>query len=579
MAGFQSMAGSIQISSTACSSPDLNVADVAMAPSAPSLSPEELAKSDLWIFREGRREISGSSFLRDLQQRLEANGALLDTLIQAGELEAALGDADAPHIAIAAALTDALACQVCQGSSTPSTNARQLAQQISVPAIISIAPPEGFTYYALHPLDYARAAEAVCSKAKSFAVVGIRSIGTTLSAVTAAALNALGKPATRITVRPCGHPYSRTMQFSPQQQRWIKAQILDSAHFLVVDEGPGRSGSTFLSVAEALLGAGVARERITILGSRAFDPASLCAEAAAQRWRRFHFVATTPSFNQQFADWLYIGNGEWRKHFCHREQDWPESWTQMERFKVLSPDGRQFVKFEGMGRIGNEVRGRAFALAEAGFSPPASDIGNGFLSYSAVQGKHLHQQNLNSDVLEQIARYCAFRVCEFRQAGPVKSELEHMLKHNVQEEFGRELKLPAGCLHSSNPVIVDGRMQPCEWIASHGKLLKTDAISHGDNHFFPGPCGIEWDLAGAVVEWDMGPDGAEFLLAKFRQFSGIHVSAHLNPYLLTYIVFRLGFCKMARSTVLGSGEEKRLDSAYRHYRARAAKLLDSFAAF
>ena len=77
-------------------------------------------------------------------------------------------------------------------------------------------------------------------------------------------------------------------------------EISRSAHFLVVDEGPGRSGSTFLSVAEALAGAGVRRDDISVLGSREFDPASLCAENAVARWRGVSFLSTAAAVNLRF---------------------------------------------------------------------------------------------------------------------------------------------------------------------------------------------------------------------------------------------------------------------------------------
>src|SRR6202030_247862 len=99
-------------------------------------------------------------------------------------------------------------------------------------------------------------------------------------------------------------------------------------------------------------------------------------------------------------------------------------------------------------------------------------------------------------------------------------------------------------------------------------LLKTDAISHGDNHFFPGPCDIAWDLAGTVVEWDLDAQATKFLLGKFRQFSGAPISQQFQDYMLAYCVFRLGFCKMATSTVTGSREESRLQSSYLSYRAK-----------
>lgn len=536
---------------------------------------EERAKSDLWIFREGRREVSGPAMVRDLVRRLASNASVLDPLIQAGELEAALEDVNAPAAPAAALLTDALAARLSGDNPRSPAQFEPLAAKVEAPEKISISPPEGFSYYALHPLDFAKVVERIPDRFAISAVIGIRSIGTTLSAVTVAALKARGSTATRITVRPDGHPYARTTEFSPEQERWIAEQLSQSAQFFVVDEGPGRSGSTFLSVAEALCRLCVPQERITVVGSREFDPEGLCAENAGARWRGLHYLSTVPGANSRFVNFPYLGGGDWRMYFFAGEREWPESWTQMERLKFLSPDGRQFFKFEGMGPIGGEVRERAFSLAAAGFSPAVKDVGGGFLSYQTIDGRCLQKQHVSSSVLEQIARYCAFRVSEFSRSASNDSELEHMLAFNVQQEFGRELSLKQGQLMSEHPVLADGRMQPYEWVVSGPeKLLKTDAISHGDNHFFPGPCDIAWDLAGTVMEWNLNREATEFLLRKFRQFSGIDVSPRLNHYMLAYCVFRLGFCKMARSTVPGSAEESRLDLAYIRYREQARRLLD-----
>jgi hypothetical protein len=560
------MAGSTQISSSINS---------AIAPADPKRA-DERAKSDLWIFREGRREVSGRALLRDLTQRLASKNSLLDSLIEAGALEAALADLNAPGAPSAAALTDALAVALCAGDQFHPADLEQLAAKIDVPETISISPPEGFTYYALHPSDYAVVVDRIGTRSQNFAVIGIRSIGTTLSAVTTAALNTRGGSAERITVRPAGHPYARSLLFSAEQERWIVEQLARSSDFLIVDEGPGRSGSTFLSVAEALLQSGVPQDRITAIGSREFDPESLCAEDAPMRWRRVRFVATMPSVSSRFQNFAYLGGGYWRVHSFDDEKDWPESWTQMERLKFLSPDDHHFFKFEGMGPLGSEVRERAFILAEAALSPAVSDAGDGFLSYQKIEGRNLRKRDVSPSVLEQIAHYCSFRASNFKQPPSVNTELANMLAFNVQQEFGRELKIDQGLLVSANPVLVDGRMQPFEWISSsQGKFLKTDAISHGDNHFFPGPCDIVWDLAGAIVEWDLSLEAAEFLLRRFKQLSGIDASQKVEAYKLAYCVFRLGFCKMAASTVLGSREELRLENAYRWYRAQAGKLLDA----
>jgi hypothetical protein len=560
------MAGSTQISNQAASI--ITAAD-------PPKRADERVKSDLWIFREGRREVSGLGMIRDLVHRLASKTSLLDSLIEAGELEAALADMNAPGAPAAATLTDALAL-LFAGTQVDQAELEHLAGKIEVPETISISPPEGFTYYALHPSDYARVVDRIALQSGTFAVIGVRSIGSTLSAVAAAALKAKARRAERITVRPTGHPYARSVQFSADQEHWIVEQLSQSADFLVVDEGPGRSGSTFLSVAEALIRSGVPQERITAVGSREFDPESLCAEHSAARWRSVRFVATEPSVSSRFQNFPYFGSGDWRMHFFKNEEDWPESWTQMERLKFLSPDRRQFFKFEGMGPLGSEVRERAFTLAEGGFSPAVVDAGDGFLSYQTIEGRNLRKQDVSHSVLERIARYCSFRVSNFSHSPPFNSELANMLEFNVQQEFGRELRLDSELLRTTDPVLVDGRMQPFEWIESReGELLKTDAISHGDNHFFPGPCDIIWDLAGAIAEWDLSFEAAEFLVRRFKQLSGIDVAHKLDTYLLAYCVFRLGFCKMAASTVSGYREESRLESAYRWYRSKAGKLLDA----
>ena len=545
----------------------------------PGIEPEpsatlSAAESDPWIFRDGKRRVSGSELLGDLQRRLASasdSSILLDALIEAGELEAALADAGSNSAESAARVTDWLAAAMIHGDSTAIARAGSCAEEIATPDILAVAPPEGFTYYALHPSDFARLTASL--EASRFAVIGIRSIGTTLSAVVLTALRAQGKHASRITVRPTGHPYSRRTDFSVDQLRWVSEN--SGAQFLIVDEGPGRSGSTFLSVAEALVRAGVSRQRITILGSREPDLTSLCADNAINRWSEFRFRATAPSVNQRFADCTYVGGGEWRQSLLAAGESWPASWTQMERLKFISADGRTLYKFEGMGPIGAEVRDRAFRLAQAGFAPKVCDASDGFLAYEFVTGLRPGAPELTRSILERIAEYCAFRYAEFGvHASAQEAQLREMLEFNVAQEFGIQVTLPPESFYAERPVITDGRMNPHEWILNDsGQLIKTDGVDHGDNHFFPGPCDIAWDLAGAAVEWQLGMNERNFLVEQFRKRSGVDVTGKLSVYQLAYSVFRLGFCKMAISTVKGSAEEERLAEAYRHYRAIVHDLL------
>jgi thiamine kinase-like enzyme len=114
-------------------------------------------------------------------------------------------------------------------------------------------------------------------------------------------------------------------------------------------------------------------------------------------------------------------------------------------------------------------------------------------------------------------------------------------------------------------VVVDGRMQPHEWIEGTW-LLKTDGASHGHDHFFPGPTDIAWDLAGVIVEWELSAEATDYLLRRYRALTGDEARPRIAVYRLAYTLFRMGYCKMAAEAMRGSDEEGRLQRAYRAYR-------------
>jgi hypothetical protein len=550
----------------------------------PDRTMAQSADTDLWIFRDGKQKLSGSRVAAELVARIsesiQARSAVVDALIQAGEIECALADVGSPGATRAGELTDILAHSLVTGVSP--RPALRLAEDLDVEDQITVAPPEGFTFYALHPLDFAAVTRTVSPRPAACAVIGVRSIGTTLSAVAEAALGESGRPAERITVRPTGHPYGRTLKFTSAELAWVRRHVSIPAQFLIVDEGPGRSGSTFLAVAEELLRVGVPASLITVVGSRAFEPEELCATDAAERWRNFNFISTAPSANSRFADCKYLGGGDWRNEFLGRSgEGWPATWPQMERLKFLAPNGKSLFKFEGMGRAGAQARERAFILAENGFSAPVEDVGGGFLSYDVLRGRPMQKSDVSAAVLDRFAEYCAFRVRNFATHFPprtaAESELGPMLEDNLHQEFGLELRVPPEAFNCDQPVVCDGSMQPYEWIlTSGGRMLKTDATSHGDNHFFPGPCGIEWDLAGATVEWDLGKDAIDYVLRGFERHRGgnlRNLRRSLERYRVAYTLFRAGFWKMAASTVRRTPEEPRVQSAYLYYRSRCLTLL------
>src|SRR5438046_6647149 len=215
-------------------------------------------QNDLWVFRDARKTVSRSTLLRDLHSALrrlfgDAQNRQLyyNALIQAGELESALADSNSESSL--ADLTDALAFAAFGGGLDKVKQLANALDHIACPNQLTTSPSEGFAYYALNPLDIAKPAQQSVAPDRQAAVIGIRSIGTTLSAVATAAIISNGHRAERITVRPQGDPYNRALLFTAQQSDWIKQLNEVSELFRVVDEGPGRSGSTFLSVAEALV--------------------------------------------------------------------------------------------------------------------------------------------------------------------------------------------------------------------------------------------------------------------------------------------------------------------------------------
>ena len=188
------------------------------------------------VYREQRRKVETAEVLRRIG---ESSG--LEREIETGELNAGVADA------------------FCRDCDRDVSNA-------PVPGRIEVSVPEGFAYYALDPELYRIAARRFVAEARPtyVAVIGIRSIGTTLGAAVADELKRLGIATRFATVRPRGHPFDRQLRVDYDLARqWLGW----TGHFAVVDEGPGLSGSSFASVAEFLSTLGIRDERIVFFPS------------------------------------------------------------------------------------------------------------------------------------------------------------------------------------------------------------------------------------------------------------------------------------------------------------------------
>ena len=526
---------------------------------------------NLLVFRAGCRRLHGPELKAQLLQELESLAAspstddVLNALLRAGELECGIADADADSLPFAK-LTDSLAEAVI-GSRLPShfQSGKEATRGAPVPELLDLSTPEGFAYYALHPLAYAQVLDKLPSLPEHMVVVGIRSIGTTLSAMTAAAARLRGAAVVRITVRPGGHPYNRETQFSPHQRAVVEDAIRGGAEFLIVDEGPGLSGSSFLSVAEALERTGAAREKIILVCGHEPNVDALCSANAAARWRRFQSVRVAGEPHLPREAEVFIGGGEWRKLLFAGSLEWPEAWASMERLKYLSTaEPRRLFKFAGLGHYGTPVLEREQAVAAAGFGSIPRQESDGFISYPWLNGRPASARDLSSAVLMRLAEYCAFRAEAFVVGAVDLAPLQEMAEHN-SGQLGVKLPLE---LKLERPVIADGRMQPHEWIfTDRGEMLKTDSGSHGDDHFFPGATDIAWDLAGAIVEWRMTDAQVSAFLDRYYYASGDDASTRIDTFIRAYAVFRWAYCKMAANAMQGTPEQARLDAAAESYAA------------
>ncbi|MFL6293377.1 MAG: hypothetical protein ACJ759_20985, partial [Thermoanaerobaculia bacterium] len=154
-----------------------------------------------------------------------------------------------------------------------------------LPGEIAVVVPEGYAFYGVYPETSLRAAEQLREEWPGvLRVIGIRSIGTSLAAVVAAA----GKGETSASVRPEGHPFARTLSIGVRMtgKLLVAADATGTRRpvFAVVDEGPGLSGSSFGAMADWLEEHGVSTEQIVFLPSHRGPLGPHASERHRQRW-------------------------------------------------------------------------------------------------------------------------------------------------------------------------------------------------------------------------------------------------------------------------------------------------------
>ena len=471
--------------------------------------------------------------LATLPPGIARHAKLVRALIETGQLVQGLADAGESTDALNGFL-HALAKVVLRSWDSGYAEIGELpaVPQTRLPAEVELRLPEGFAFYAVYPEAYIEAARKLRLSGPP-RVIGIRSIGTTLSAIVAAAIDA---PAS-VTVRPFGDPFARQVELPPEV-------IESGAHYIIVDEGPGLSGSSFGAVADWLEDRGVQLDHIAFLPSHGGDPGPQASSRHREHWGRAQRVPA--EFDAGFLEGRF---GPLERFSTGRAG---------ERLKLFGThEGeRVLLKFAGLGAIGERKLAMARALHAAGFVPEPIGLVHGLLVERWCGDAEALRPT--EKPVERIAAYIGARARLFpakHDEGATLDRLFEMCRRNLFLALGEE---PAGLIEAWAPkldalsrrvvrVRTDNKLDKREWLrVTGGRLLKTDALDHHCAHDLIGCQDMTWDVAGAIVEFGFSSSDADRLVVAAEQAAGRHVDPELlSFYRLAYCCFRLGQATLA----------------------------------
>lgn len=534
---------------------------------------------------------------------LETHARLVGAFLDAAELAQGLADAETvarghDHagplgdraMAVARALAGSIIASWRGAVARPAAAARHLTalRATRLPDAIRTKRAEGHAYYAVYPEAYAEAARRAPPGPRR--VIGLRSIGTGLAAMVAAAT---GAP-TPSTVRPVGDPWRRAIAADDELVRtWCEP----GAVVAVVDEGPGLSGSSFAAVLDLLAARGVREERIECYPSHRGDLGPVARDHHRARWARIaRRVVDADELlvsSGRLARWIAgavgplvaplqdLSAGAWRALHYARTDAWPPVIPQQERRKFLArtANATYVARFIGLGRHGAHAYARARTLAAAGYTPEVHGLLHGFAVERWVDGHPLDPRAATRvQLVDHVARYLAFRARAF-PAPPTRGAsaraLLEMARRNTALALGAAAGDPldrftATALEARmRRIEIDGRLHAWEWLVrADGTLVKTDAVDHHAAHDLVGCQDLAWDLAGATFELGLDRDEEDRLVAAANRLAG---RAH-DPELLAfaricYLAFQLGRHALAGANATGYMEALRAEL---HSTARAA---------
>jgi hypothetical protein len=396
----------------------------------------------------------------------------------------------------------------------PATELAPLASLTALPwpDTIVVKRCEGYAFYGTYPETFLDAARGLPADS---VVIGLRSIGTGLAPLVAAAAGTR----TILTVRPTNHPFARSITAGPA----LETAIRSWAHrpFVIVDEGPGLSGSSFGGTADWLESLGVAPHAIIFMPSHTGDLGDRAAPVHRTRWTAAD--RRVRDFEQLFAPGAVMPVPDWFADITGELRDEPVDWSggqwtaarrevatwpsrEVRKYLLAGTEGRFLVKFAGLDSAARAKFARARLLHDGGFGAEPLAMRYGFVIERYVDGEPLH-----AVPVEHLIDYLRFRrdCLPAHARGAGLSKLRATAIHNLRlvapaaatELAARWSEDRVDALRTAVvPVHVDARLHRWEWLNAGGRIVKTDAVDHSEAHDLVGCQDILWDVAGAAVE-------------------------------------------------------------------------------
>lgn len=336
------------------------------------------------------------------------------------------------------------------------------------------------------------------------------------------------------------------------------------------------SGSSMAAVAEWLEAAGFSADSISFFPAHELEVGPNVSDGVAARWLKTAAYIDEPTWVEEgLASALQVLLREPVRSLGEFRGAIADSPFSRSKLMFRSSSGRLIIaKWAGFAGLENrstleDSLLRQTKVAAAGFAPAPLGSALGYVFLPFVEGEPLlpedrsgyywmdriHRRDLSTAIpfeycvaqmaapLEEVARYireCPGENLAKEEVNDGLDRLQTLIEVNIGELFG---SATAQSLVALRPQAIgglasgDGDLSPVNWIAdSVGHFVKAGCWNRAISHTYPGVQPVEWDVASAIVEWNLPPEAA----SRFASLSGLTDLQRLPFYIAGYCAFKRG---------------------------------------